>query len=199
MNTEKEFSGKTVPSADAFPSAHGIIPSGEKVRRYVDILSDAGFKAVFGEQRNSDVLIDLINVLLPPERKVMEISYMTTELPGFTPFSKSVRLDLRCRSHDGTVFIVDASCMPRRLTGHLHSVETGRSMPFRRYISSDCSAADSPVLPIQRTGAMIYGMTGIYPSTRSGKSCRAGYRMKQYFLFLQNWRGSASGWTSAGR
>ena len=85
MNTEKEFSGKTVSPADGgSSSACGSIASGEKVRRYVDILSDAGFKAVFGEQRNSDVLIDLINVLLPPERKVMEISYMTTELPGFT-------------------------------------------------------------------------------------------------------------------
>ena len=28
-------------------------------RRYVDILSDAGFKAVFGDQRNKDVLLDL--------------------------------------------------------------------------------------------------------------------------------------------
>ena len=111
MDTEKEFSGKTVSPADGgSSSACGSIASGEKVRRYVDILSDAGFKAVFGEQRNSDVLIDLINVLLPPERKVMEISYMTTELPGFTPFSKSVRLDLRCRSHDGTVFIVEVQC-----------------------------------------------------------------------------------------
>ena len=111
MNTEKEFSGKAGSPADGGSSyACGSIASGEKVRRYVDILSDAGFKAVFGEQRNSDVLIDLINVLLPPERKVMEISYMTTELPGFTPFSKSVRLDLRCRSHDGTVFIVEVQC-----------------------------------------------------------------------------------------
>ena len=111
MNTEKEFSGKAGSPADGgSSSACGSIASGEKVRRYVDILSDAGFKAVFGEQRNSDVLIDLINILLPPERKVMEISYMTTELPGFTPFSKSVRLDLRCRSHDGTVFIVEVQC-----------------------------------------------------------------------------------------
>ena len=29
------------------------------VQRYVDILTDAGLKAVFGDQRNKDVLIDL--------------------------------------------------------------------------------------------------------------------------------------------
>ena len=57
------------------------------VQRYVDILSDAGLKAVFGDQRNKDVLIDLLNVILPPHRKVAEITYETTEIPGFTLFN----------------------------------------------------------------------------------------------------------------
>ena len=33
--------------------------SRESTQRYVDILSDAGFKAVFGDRRNKDVLVDL--------------------------------------------------------------------------------------------------------------------------------------------
>ena len=53
----------------------------ETAQRYVDILSDAGFKAVFGEQRNSDVLTDLLNVILPPHRKVRKLTYRTTEVP----------------------------------------------------------------------------------------------------------------------
>ena len=77
------------------------------VQRYVDILTDAGFKAVFGDQRNKDVLMDLLNVLLPAERRVEEIEYNTTEIPGFTPETKSVRIDLRCTSADGTRFIVE--------------------------------------------------------------------------------------------
>ena len=68
------------------------------VQRYVDILTDAGFKAVFGDQRNKDVLMDLLNVLLPAERRVEEIEYNTTEIPGFTPETKSIRIDLRCTS-----------------------------------------------------------------------------------------------------
>ena len=32
----------------------------DTVQRYVDILSDAGFKAVFGDQKNKDVLMDLL-------------------------------------------------------------------------------------------------------------------------------------------
>ena len=46
MDTEKEFSGKTVsPANGGSSSACESFASGEKVRRYVDILSDAGFKA----------------------------------------------------------------------------------------------------------------------------------------------------------
>ena len=85
-------------------------PSRESAQRYVDILSDAGFKAVFGDRRNKDVLIDLLNVVLPPHRRVRDLSYMTTELPQFSPLSKGVRLDLRCSAHDGTVFIVEVQC-----------------------------------------------------------------------------------------
>ena len=79
-------------------------------QRYVDILTDSGFKAVFGEQRNKAVLIDLLNAFLPPDRKVRDISYSTTELPGFTLANKSVRLDLRCTGEDGRQFIVEVQC-----------------------------------------------------------------------------------------
>ena len=80
------------------------------VQRYVDILSDAGFKAVFGDQRNKDVLIDLLNFILPENRKVRDLSYSSTEIPGFSLGSKAVRLDLRCTGDDGAVFIVEVQC-----------------------------------------------------------------------------------------
>ena len=80
------------------------------VQRYVDILTEAGFKAVFGVEKNKDVLIDLLNVLLPEHRRVHDLSYATTEIPGFTIANKSVRLDLRCTGEDGTKFIVEMQC-----------------------------------------------------------------------------------------
>ena len=72
------------------------------MQRYVDILSEAGFKAVFGEERNKDVLVDLLNIILHAGRTIREISYATTEIPGFTLANKSIRLDLRCKGDDGT-------------------------------------------------------------------------------------------------
>ena len=79
-------------------------------QRYVDILTEAGFKAVFGVEKNKDVLIDLLNVVLPAHRRVTDFAYSTTEVPGFTMSNKSVRLDLRCTSEDGTRFIVEMQC-----------------------------------------------------------------------------------------
>lgn len=59
------------------------------MQRYVDIQTDSGFKAVFGEERNREVLIDLLNAFLPAERHVRDIEYSSTELPGFTLSNKS--------------------------------------------------------------------------------------------------------------
>ena len=39
-------------------------------QRYVDILTEAGFKAVFGVEKNKDILIDLLNVVLQEMRRV---------------------------------------------------------------------------------------------------------------------------------
>ena len=49
----------------------------DKKKKYVDILTEAGFKAVFGVEKNKDVLIDLLNVLLPEHRRVHDLSYAT--------------------------------------------------------------------------------------------------------------------------
>lgn len=56
------------------------------------------------------ILIDLINVLLPESRSVKDISYATTEIPGFSLSNKSVRLDLRCTGDEGSEFIVEMQC-----------------------------------------------------------------------------------------
>ena len=37
----------------------------EVVQRYVDMLSNSGFKAVFGDKNNKDVVMSVVNMLLP--------------------------------------------------------------------------------------------------------------------------------------
>lgn len=80
---------------------------GFTVQKYVDVLSDAGFKAVFGTKRNKDILIHFLNLILPGHRKVKDLEYSSTEIPSFALSTKTVRLDLRCTGQDGTKFIVE--------------------------------------------------------------------------------------------
>ena len=79
----------------------------QEKQRYVDVLSDSGFKALFGDQENKPVLIDFLNAVLPKGRRVKDLTYTTTEFEGLTPNNKAARLDLRCEDEDGTSFIIE--------------------------------------------------------------------------------------------
>lgn len=73
----------------------------------MDLLTDSGFKAVFGDKQNKQVVIDFLNAVLPEGRQVKDLTYSTTEIPGFTTSNKSIRLGLRCVDVDGSSYIVE--------------------------------------------------------------------------------------------
>ena len=78
------------------------------VQRYVDILTNGGFKALFGDTANKDVVMSIINVLLPDHRKVTEIDYLPTEYQGqVLDLNKEYHYDFMCKDESGTVFIVE--------------------------------------------------------------------------------------------
>ena len=76
-------------------------------QKYVDLLSNSGFKAVFGDRANDDVVMSIMNTLLPEHRKVTHIEYLPTEHQGPTLKSKEFRYDFMCKGQDGTSFIVE--------------------------------------------------------------------------------------------
>ena len=77
------------------------------MQRYVDLLKNSGFKAVFGDRNNKHVVMSVINALLPPQRQVAEIEFAPTDYQGPTLISKEFQYDFFCRSADGTSFIVE--------------------------------------------------------------------------------------------
>ena len=78
------------------------------VQRYVDILTNGGFKALFGDVNNKDVVISILNVLLPEHRQIAYIDYLPTELQGpVVDQSKEFHYDFMCRDESGTLFIVE--------------------------------------------------------------------------------------------
>ena len=56
------------------------MPLGRK--EYVNIMSNAGFKALFGDMNNKEAVISIINAFLPSHRKVVDIDYLPTEHQG---------------------------------------------------------------------------------------------------------------------
>ena len=62
---------------------------------------------MFCDPENKDLLIDFLNWILPSDRKIDDLQYVTTELSGITLYSKASRLDLRCRDTLGKNFIVE--------------------------------------------------------------------------------------------
>ena len=79
-----------------------------KLPKFANLLSDSGFKAVLMSPRNKNLLKELLNLVLPEDRKIEEIeSYNDREIDGITPSSRYSRLDLRCRDTQGRDFIIE--------------------------------------------------------------------------------------------
>ncbi len=76
--------------------------------RYVDLKLDCGFKAVFVDKNNRELLRKMLNLLLPERDAIAEIeAYLDREqLPDFQG-GKGSALDVLCRTDDGRRFIVE--------------------------------------------------------------------------------------------
>jgi len=75
--------------------------------RYINLLTDFGFKRVFGAEPQKHLLIDFLNTLLPPERQVEDVSFRNSENVGNTPTDRKAIFDIYCQGSDGERFIVE--------------------------------------------------------------------------------------------
>ena len=75
--------------------------------RYVNLLKNSGFKAVFGDENNKDVIIGVLNMLLPARHQVTDITYLRTELQGPIVTNREYHYDFVCRDAAGLTFIVE--------------------------------------------------------------------------------------------
>ena len=75
--------------------------------RYINPLTDFGFKRLFGTEPNKNLLIDFLNVILPTQHRVKDLTYRSTENLGSTPLDRKAVFDLYCQSEKGEKFIVE--------------------------------------------------------------------------------------------
>ena len=75
--------------------------------QYVNLLTDFGFKRVFGSEPNKQLLIDFLNTLLPAHHHIQRLSYKSTENLGNTPVDRKAIFDIYCQGANGDRFIVE--------------------------------------------------------------------------------------------
>src|ERR1035437_9018854 len=75
--------------------------------KYVNPFTDYGFKKLFGEEVNKDLLIDFLNSLLIGEQQIKDLSYLKTEHLSSSDTARKGVFDLYCENEKGEKFIVE--------------------------------------------------------------------------------------------
>jgi predicted transposase/invertase (TIGR01784 family) len=75
--------------------------------RYIDPYTDFGFKKLFGEEANKDILIDFLNSQLPAKHQVKTLTFRNAEQLGLVAFDRKTVYDIYCEGANGEHFIVE--------------------------------------------------------------------------------------------
>ncbi|NJM48725.1 MAG: Rpn family recombination-promoting nuclease/putative transposase [Alkalinema sp. RU_4_3] len=75
--------------------------------KYINLLTDFGFKRVFGTEPNRHLLVDFLNTLLPSDRQVQDLTFKNNENVGNTAIDRRAIFDVYCQGVNGERFIVE--------------------------------------------------------------------------------------------
>ncbi|MEY3220177.1 MAG: hypothetical protein RIT27_1534 [Pseudomonadota bacterium] len=75
--------------------------------RYLNPYTDFGFKKLFGEEANKDLLTDFLNQLLPDKHQIAELHFKNPENLPDSPIERKAIFDIYCKSVTGEDFIVE--------------------------------------------------------------------------------------------
>nr|VFJ97949.1 MAG: conserved hypothetical protein (putative transposase or invertase) [Candidatus Kentron sp. LFY] len=75
--------------------------------RYLNPYTDFGFKKLFGEEANKDLLIDFLDQLLPEHHQIAELNFRNSEQLPDIPLERKAIFDIHCIGTTGEHFIVE--------------------------------------------------------------------------------------------
>ena len=80
----------------------------EFVEKFIDPFTDYGFKRLFGEEPNKELLLDFLNELLKSEQgNITSLTYLKSDKLGHSEDDRKAVFDLYCENEDGEKFIVE--------------------------------------------------------------------------------------------
>lgn len=75
--------------------------------RYINLFTDFGFKRVFGEEANKDLLMDFLNQVLPEDYHIRDLHFSKNDHLGAGIENRKAIFDIYCVSEKGEHFIVE--------------------------------------------------------------------------------------------
>lgn len=76
--------------------------------KYINPFTDFGFKKLFGEVPNKDLLLDFLNELLKDEQgEIVDIQFLKNEHLGVGAIDRRAIFDIYCKNERGEKFIVE--------------------------------------------------------------------------------------------
>ena len=86
---------------------------GGKKAKFIDPLSDWGFKKLFGTEANKEILLEFLRDLFP-DKRIEEIAYLNNENQGLSESDRKSVFDVVCRTVAGDRFIVEVQKKDQR-------------------------------------------------------------------------------------
>lgn len=75
--------------------------------KYISLLTDFGFKRIYGKKPNKMLLIDFLNALFDGEQVVRDVTYLNSEHVGDVYAERKAIFDVYCENERGEKFIVE--------------------------------------------------------------------------------------------
>ena len=75
--------------------------------RYINPYTDFGFKKLFGEEANKELLVGFLNVFLPEKHHIKTLTFCNTEERGEIKAHRKAVYDIFCQGQNGEHFIVE--------------------------------------------------------------------------------------------
>ncbi|MGL4943899.1 MAG: Rpn family recombination-promoting nuclease/putative transposase [Thermoguttaceae bacterium] len=75
--------------------------------KYINPYTDFGFKKLFGEEANKDLLIDFLNTLLPQRHQISTIVFRNPDVLGESVEDRRAVFDIYCENAEHEPFIVE--------------------------------------------------------------------------------------------
>ena len=90
--------------------------------KYINLLTDFGFKRVFGTEPNKNLLIDFLNTLLPLNHQIANLSFKNNENLGNNYLDRKAVFDIYYQAESGERFIVEIQKTKQNLALHNHGM-----------------------------------------------------------------------------